>query len=174
MRLGLVILLLLPFAAQAGALPEPLQRAMARNPQGWAREAAALVRGYGDAAGVDGTGIARFIAVERAAARARTLGWLAEADFDFDGQVSVAEGADYAQTLSVRGRAGFGAMVARADTDKDGVVSATEAQAVAAQAADRRLSPARIAALQALMALDGDGNGRVSLTEVQAAVPVGG
>lgn len=178
MRLILILLLVLPLAARSGPLPqplpEPLLAAVARDPQGWLRQMTDLVRGYGDGAGVDAAGIARFVAVDRAAARARVLGWLAEADFDFDGQVSPQEGAAYATTLSVRGRTAFGALVAGADADGDGLLTAEEGAAAARRAADRRMGPGRQAGLAALIALDRDGDGRVGLAELQAALPPAG
>jgi hypothetical protein len=178
MRVILVLLLVLPLAARSGPLPEPLpeplQAAVARDPQGWLRQMTDLVRGYGDAAGVDAAGIARFVAVERAAARARVLGWLAEADFDFDGRVSPQEAAAYATTLSVRGRTAFGALLAGADADGDGLLTADEGAGAALRAADRRMGPGRQAGLAALIALDRDGDGRVGLAELQAALPPAG
>lgn len=165
MRLILALLLLFPAVARAD---DPADW-RARDPDGWLAEVRAMVLGYGGAEGLSAAGIARFVAVERAGARARTLGWLVEADLDFDGQVTPAEIADFSQTLSARGRAAFGAMIARADGDRDGVITPAEGQALATRSANRRITPAKEAALRALMGLDSNNDGFVTLSEVEVA-----
>jgi hypothetical protein len=153
----------------AGIAPSVLARLQAA-PDRYVDRTAEMIAGYGGAEGIDANGIARYIAVTRAEARALRFRDLLAADLDNDGAVTDAEVATLAPLLGARDRGRLVRGHAQGDTDEDGVLTAGELQRLAERAGLRRVSEATAAGLQGLMAFDLDGNGLVSATEVTAVV----
>jgi hypothetical protein len=156
-------------AASAQDLPAPLAARLAENPDAVLRQAGEVILGHGSSGGIDRAGILRMVAIERAAARARSLSALLSADLDGNGTVSPDEAQATAATRSAASRGRLLAQVAAADADADGQLAPAEIRTAAEAQALRALSPAREARLLDLMALDADADGRLTLAEVRSA-----
>lgn len=170
MRFLLLFLMLWPGLVLADALPDAAVKRILRDPGGWMAQATRLIAGFGGADGLRAEGIARHVAIERAAARAGALRDLLVADLDGDGAVTAAEAADYMQVLSARGRGGFLLDLAGADGDGDGTASAAELATMATAAGLAALPPADEARLAWVLAFDGNGDGAVTLVEMRQGV----
>ncbi|MGL5008250.1 MAG: hypothetical protein ACRC6I_00080, partial [Paracoccaceae bacterium] len=131
-----------------------------------AEEAVTLIMGYGRDGGIDGAGIATWLAVERALARSQVMRRMVEADLDADGTVTAAEVGVIAGAAAAGVRGRIMQNHAAADGDGDGAVSAAEAGARATAVAMERVSEGDAARAMALMGLDLDGNGVLTLMEV--------
>jgi hypothetical protein len=165
--------------AQEAPVPETvLPGALARVEAGLAKrlqrdagdvieDAMTLVLGYGRDGGIDRAGIEQSLAVDRARVRANILRRLVEADLDADGTVTTDEIGIIAGAAEARyrGRVMFGH--AAADADSDGRVTGDEARAQAQRAAMDQISDADAARSLALMGLDLDADGRLTLTELR-------
>ncbi|WP_091302168.1 hypothetical protein [Gemmobacter aquatilis] len=151
-------------------LPEAMKKRIARGPEAYLAQMTRLIGGFGGVTGLKSEGIARYVAVERAAARADALRELLVADLDADGTVTAAEAEGVMQVLSARGRGGFLLTFTVADADGDGRAGPQELQAAADRAAEARLGDAAAAQLQAVLVFDADGDAAVSLRELQAGV----
>jgi hypothetical protein len=146
-----------------------LAKRMQRDMDDVAADAMTLILGYGQGGAIDRAGIATWLAVERASARAQVMRRIVEADLDADGVVSAAEIGVIAATAEARLRGRIMQNHSAADSNGDGAVSATEAAARAEAFAQEQVSDADAARAMALMGLDLDGNGQLTLTEVQEA-----
>lgn len=125
-----------------------------------------LVLGYGTDGAIDRAGIERAIAVDRARQRATILRRLIEADLDADGRVTGAEIAVIAAAAEARYRGRVMMAHTAADTDADGTVTPDEARLAAQAFAMDRVSDADAARVLALMGLDLDGDGRLTMAEL--------
>lgn len=170
MRRLLIFLLFWPALALAGPLPDAATKRILRDPDGWMVQATRLIAGFGGPGGLTAAGLARHVAIERAAARAGALRDLLVADLDGDGAVSGPEAADYMQVLSARGRGGFLVALAAADADGDGSATGAELRAAADAAALDALPPAEEARLEWVLAFDANGDGAVTLGEMRQGV----
>lgn len=170
--IGVACLCAQPAAAET-ALPEPLTKAIKANPQRFVEDAAEVIHGFGTPGaepGVDAVGIDTAIALVRAEARAGALRKLLAADLDGDGAVTATEMAVLAAAARASDRGKLIALQAAADRNGDGTATPPELVAQAEDEARRSYPENRAALLRNLMLLDADGNGRVTLVEVQAAV----
>jgi hypothetical protein len=163
-------------AEEAAAMPVALAgvevalaKRMQRDMGDVSAEAMTLILGYGADGGIDRAGIETWLAVERAVARAQVMRRMVEADLNADGTVAAAEIAVIAAAAEagVRGRIMQNHRLA--DADGDGAVSAAEAAARAEAFAMERVSEGDAARAMALMGLDMDGDGRLTLAEVDKA-----
>jgi hypothetical protein len=152
-------------AAVDGALAKRMQRDMGDV----AEDAMTLIMGYGQDGAIDRAGIGTWLAVERAVARAQVMRRIVEADLNADGTVAAAEITVIAAAAEARLRGRIMQNHALADADGDGAVSAIEATARAEAFALERVSEGDGARALALMGLDMDGDGRLTLAEVDAA-----
>ncbi len=146
-----------------------LAKRMQRDMGDVAEEAMTLILGYGTGGAIGRDGISTWLAVERAAARAQVLRRMIEADLDGDGAVGSAEIAVIAAAAEARLRGRIMQNHALADADGDGAVSPAEATARAQAFAMERVSEGDAARAMALMGLDMDGDGRLTLAEVDEA-----
>jgi hypothetical protein len=148
-----------------GALAKRMQRDM----EDVASDAMTLILGYGRDGGIDRAGIATWLAVERAVARAQVMRRVIEADLDGDGSVAAVEIA----VITAAAEAGLRGRImqshALADGDGDGAVSAIEAARRAEAFAMEEVSEADAAQAMALLGLDLDSDGRLTLAEVDRA-----
>jgi EF hand len=151
-------------------VPEKTQKRMREAPEAFLTDAADMILGFGRDGGINRAGIEDFIAMDRAKARAGVMGQLMAGDLDGDGAASAAEVTVLVGTLAAdrRGRAALG--FAAADTDGDGAVTAAEMTAEVAMAGANAVSPAKVAALLAMMTLDLDKDGTLTLDEAREAV----
>jgi hypothetical protein len=149
-----------------GALAKRMQRDM----DDVAEDAMTLILGYGTGGGIDRAGIETWLSVERATARAQVMRRIIEADLNADGTVTAAEIAVIAGAAEARLRGRIMQNHALADVDGDGAVSGPEAAARAQAFAMERVSEGDAARALALMGLDMDGDGRLTLAEVDEAV----
>ncbi len=168
-------LILLPLLASlAGpALAQDLSEAalqrLRSDPAPFLDLAAQVIASQGEAGVVGLAGVDRFVAVERAMARAAAMR-LQMADGDLDGLVTEAELtarlAALAQAQNSRAWAQFQA----ADGDGNGVLSAAELSEFGHAQAFTAFSEMDEALVRMVLSFDGDGDGLVSLGEVQAGV----
>jgi hypothetical protein len=148
-----------------GALAKRMQRDM----DDVAADAMTLILGYGTGEGIDRAGIETALAVERAVARAQVMRRIVEADLDADGTVAAGEITVIAGAAEAGLRGRIMQNHALADADGDGAVSAAEAATRAEAFAMERVSEGDAARAMALMGLDMDGDGRLTLAEVDQA-----
>ncbi len=153
-----------------GGLPEKMLKRMKEAPDAFVSDAADLILGFGRDGGIDKAGIGQAIAVERASARAKEMRQLMSADLDGDGLARADEIAVLVQAAPANGRGRVALAFDAADTDRDGGVSASEMAAQVQREGEDAVSPARAAALAALMQLDLDSDGSLTLGEVRDAV----
>ena len=146
-----------------------LAKRMQRDMGDVAADAMTLILGYGTDGAIDRTGIATWLSVERAVARAQVMRRIIEADLDGDGTVAATEIAVIAAAASANLRGRIMQNHALADADGDGAVAAPEAAARAQAFAMERVSEGDAARSMALMGLDLDGDGRLTLAEVDRA-----
>lgn len=170
----IVATLLLTLVGATGAwaqgLPAPLAARLAENPDSVLRQAEGIILGHGTGGAIDREGIMNMVAIDRAAARARAMAQLAAADLDADGTVTMDEARVLAATRSANSRGRLLAQAAAADADGDGFILQAELRTMAEAQALRAVSPAREARMLDLLAMDGNGDGALTLAEVQAAV----
>ena len=170
---GLLALLLIWVATSAGAaitLPDALSKRIKGDPAAYLDEVAGLIAGYGTAGGIDAAGLDQVVALTRAGARASAFARLMRADLDGDGAVQTAEMAVLAASVAAEDRGKLAVLFARADTDGDGKVAPAEIQAYAGAAGQASYSDAKAGQLRAVMAFDGNGDGRVTLDEVKSGL----
>lgn len=157
-------------ARLAERLPARVLRRMRMAPDRVLREAASLIYGHGRDGAIDARGIGRALALARADARGRALGQLLRADLDADGALTAEEAAALDGTAALRDRGRTQLALREADADGDGRASAAELAAQAERAARERVTDADAEAMEALLALDRGGDGRVDLDEVARAL----
>ncbi|MGL4320376.1 MAG: hypothetical protein ACRCS3_05885 [Paracoccaceae bacterium] len=148
-----------------GALAKRMQRDMGDV----AEDAMTLILGYGAGGAIDRAGIETWLAVERAVARAQVMRRMIEADLNADGTVAATEIAVIAAAAEAGIRGRIMQNHALADGDGDGAISAPEATARAEAFAMEEVSEGDAARAMALMGLDLDGDGRLTLDEVDKA-----
>lgn len=159
-------------AVMAAHMPEKLLKHIHRAPDAFVIEVTGEIATYGDAAGLEPDGIERMIASDRARARARAVEGLMRADLDNDGSVARAE-LDNLIAISAEGARGRVETAWRmADADDNGAASGAEVRAYADHQALKSLSEEQAAALRAYMAMDGNGDGHLTVDEAIAAVKV--
>ncbi len=132
--------------------------------------ASEAIIGYGQSGRIDSEGIARMIAVRRAASRSSHLRQLQVADLDNDGQVSRQEVGAVLPTLSARLRARLVHLHREADGDGNGVVDVHELRDWAEASARRSLSEKWAQDYRRVMLADLDRDGWVSLEEIAATM----
>jgi len=154
----------------AQPVPDLVMKRLQKDPGAYLDLAADLIHGFGGAQGIDRAGIARFVALQRAAERASAMRRLLLADLDFDGQISKVELGDVAAAASAYARGRLWKLHEAADRDGDGVVVALEVEAFGRAEAMRLFSVADEAEIMSVLAFDGDKNGWVDLPEVRAAL----
>jgi hypothetical protein len=152
--LGLV-LLASGARAQEGEGEAALRDSIARDPDRFEAEVIDLIAGFGLDGGLTLQGIDDHIALERAAARASALRRLMAVDLDADGSLTRDE-------LAVAQRA--------AGASARGRLERAEIAAEGEAAALRAMGAVDAAALRALLTLDADGNGSLTLPELSAAM----
>lgn len=160
------------FCLAGAALAEEtaLEKAMQKDPGRFADRVTDLIAGFGGPEGLRTAGIEEHIALERAGARAAALRRLMAIDLDADGaldreELSVSQRAANAAT---RGR--LERQFAAADANADGQIDQGEMLADGQAAALRSLGEAEAAMLRALMTLDADGDGALTVAELDLAM----
>jgi hypothetical protein len=135
------------------------------------REAAeAVILGYGHDGAIDAAGIETMISVRRAALRASQGRRLLIADLDNDGQVARAEVGAVMPALSASQRPRLMALHRAADADGEGTVDAAELRAFIQIHAESGFDDDKAAEYRRVMLADLDGDGRVTLDEVDRVV----
>lgn len=169
-RLTAVILGLVTVQPVSAQGDEALAEAMERNPDRLLTMAEDVIAGYGGPDGLTAAGIADYIALERAAARAAAMRKLLALDLDNDGSVSRSELAVVVRAASADERGRLERQFKAADIDANDSLDAAEIRAEGQIAALKALSDAEAGVLAALMTLDANANGALLAEEVQAAV----
>lgn len=156
--------------AMMETLPEQTVKRLRDDPRRFVGEASVLIYGHGRDGAIDAQGLARFIALERAAVRARSMRRLLEADLNNDGAMDAGEVASLADAGSANERGRLRLAHQAADLDRDGRVTMEELRRLGQIEAMAELSDADAAILMAFMGFDSDGDGRVTISEVKQAV----
>lgn len=167
---GIMLWLTGAVAVWAQSVPDTVLKRLKAAPEPYLELAADLIHGFGGAQGIDRAGIARFVALERAEARASVLRRVFLADLDFDIVVSSEEIAQVAAAASASMRGRLWKLHAAADADGDGVATAAEIDGFAKTEALRVFSVADEAEVMSVLAFDSNADGWVNLAEVKAAV----
>lgn len=171
MRAVLVwVFICLAGAAGAQGLSEAVLKQVQADPEPFLELAANLIHGFGGPDGIDAAGVGRFVALERAEARAWALRRLAVADLDFDGQVTAEEYAVLAAAASAKARGRLWALFEKADANGNRVATAEEAAVFAKAEAMRAFGPTDEAVARAVLTFDSNADGWVTMDEVKAAV----
>lgn len=171
MRIVLTLALMLwPALAPAQEGAAALARQIERDAEGVLEDVSVIILGYGTGGAMDCAALENLVALERADARALGFRRLQGADLDGDGAIAGAEMRAKAAASSAAARGRLMVYFAKADGDGDDLVSAPELQTYANAVALSFFSPRKEAQLYALMGLDADGDGRVTLDEARAAI----
>lgn len=147
-------------------LPDRFVKRLAKARAQFVEQAAAIILGYGTAAGVDAAGIETFIASERATVRAREMARLLAGDLDNDGALSGGELAVLVANAAVGKRGQLQVAHGSADGDLNGIVSADELRAFGQSKALDQMDEDEAADWRRFMLFDLDHDGRVVLAEV--------
>ena len=151
-------------------VPEKTLKRMRDAPDAFLIDAFDMILGYGTDGAIDAAGIDRFIAVDRAEARAKAAASLLAADLNADGAVGATEISVLVQAQAARQRGRLMQNFNAADNDGNGTVSGPEVAAAADTAAGDAVSPAKATALRSMMALDLDGDKLLTMDEVVKSV----
>lgn len=168
-------LILLPLLAGTAspALAQDLSEAalqrLQSDPAPFLELAATVISSQGEAGAVGMAGVDRFVAMERAMARAAAMR-LQMADGDLDGVVTEAEMTARLAALAQVQNSRLWAQFQAADGDGDGALSAAELSAFGHAQAFTAFSEMDEALVRMVLSFDADGDGMVSLGEVQAGV----
>jgi len=154
--------------AATNAVPAATVKRMRSAPDRFVQEAGRLIYGYGQAGAIDAPDLARYVALQRATTRARTLRSFLDADLDNDGAVSGDEIAARADTLAANARGRLRFAHQSADLNRDGSVSWDEMRDLAQLDAMVTMSAEDEAVVLGFMGFDTDKNGQVTVSEVQA------
>lgn len=168
-------LILLPLLASLASplcaqdLSEAAMQRLRSDPAPFLELAASVITAQGEAGAVGMAGVDRFVAMERAMARAAAMR-LQMADGDLDGVVTEAEMTARLAALAQAQNGRLWAQFQAADGDGDGALSAAELSAFGHAQAFTAFSEMDEALVRMVLSFDGDGDGMVSLGEVQAGV----
>jgi hypothetical protein len=156
-----------PMPAALSAVPQAVAKRLQRAPDAFVEDAASLILGYGQNGGIDRDGIAQFVAVERARARAGALRRMWEADLDADGAVTRVELGVLVAAAEARYRGRMMLTHEAADADADGTVTTVEMLAKANVMALDQFSAADEERMMGMLYLDLNADGRLTLDEVR-------
>ncbi len=156
--------------AFAQEVPDGVLKRLKSDPEAYLDLAADLIHGFGGVPGIDRAGIARFVALERAALRAGALRRVYLADLDFHNAVHRGAVAQLAAAASACGRGRLWRLLEAADRNGDGVVDQAEIAGFGQAEALRGFNAADEAGVVSVLAFDGNADGWVDLAEVKAAV----
>jgi hypothetical protein len=156
-----------PMPAALQGVPEALAKRLRRAPDDFVADAASLILGYGRDGAIDRDGIAQYVAVERARARAGALRRMWEADLNADGAVTRVELGVLVAAAEARYRGRMMLTHEAADGDGDGTVTAVEMLAKANVMALEQFSAADEERAMGMLFLDLNGDGILTLDEVR-------
>lgn len=165
-----VLLGIVPMMVLADGLPQAVVAQVARDPDKYLEDLAVLIAGFGQDGAIDAAGLQNMVAMARADARAVAFRRLQGADLDGDGAIGGAEMRVKAAALAAAARGRLIVNFGKADLDGDDQVTVAELQGYANQAAEQAFGAEKAAGVMAILALDGDGDGRVTLAEAEAAL----
>jgi Ca2+-binding EF-hand superfamily protein len=168
----LVLGMIAPVAAQdlGETLGDEFAALLRERPDAFRAAAEAAILGHGRDGAIDAAGIETMISVRRAALRASQGRRLLVADLDNDGQVTRAEVGAVVPALSASQRPRLVALHRGADADGDGTVEATELRDFIRIHAEHGFDDDKAAEYRRVMLADLDGDGRVTLDEVDRVV----
>lgn len=149
----------------------PLQDAMRKDPDRFRAIAEDVVAGFGGPKGLTPAGIEEHIALDRAAARAGAMRRLLAMDLDNDATISRDELAITLRAASATARGRLERQFTAADTNNDARIDSAEMRAEGQTAALRALTEEEAGVLRALMSLDADKDGALTLVELRQAMP---
>lgn len=152
--------------AMQTSLPNATFKQLEAAPDVFMEQMAGLILGYGGAEGLNGTGIANYLAVNKAYIRAREMRRFLVADLNNDAQVTLDEMNILIQTENARSRGRLLVGFYKADTDGNDTVSMGEVRSFAEARASGAITQNDASLLEALVTLDLNGDGYVSLDEI--------
>lgn len=157
-------------AQSSTGMAEDVRKSIQRSPSTWERTAIGLILGFGGPDGLTAEGLDKAIEVQRAGVRARARADLLVADLDDDGAISAEERDLALRPLSESHRARLVQRLLAADADGNGKVSAAEVTAAARGVAEAEPDADQHARLRAILTLDADGKGGVTVDELHRGV----
>ncbi len=169
MTAAVLMIVLLVQAAVADNLT-PLEDAMRQNPDRFRAMAEDVIAGFGGPSGLTPRGIEDHVALDRAAARASSMRRLLAMDLDNDGAVTRDELAVTLRAASATARGRLERQFTAADSTPDNRIDSAEIRAEGQAAALRALTEEEANVLRALMSLDADRDGALTLVELRRAM----
>jgi Ca2+-binding EF-hand superfamily protein len=169
-----VILGILPVVVLAEGLPATVVAQVQHDPAKYLDDLSVMISGFGVDGAIDRAGLQNVVAMARADARATAMRRLQGADLDGDGAVSGDEMRMKAAASAASARGRLILYFGKADVNGDDRVSAEELQAYANLVAQQSFSEDKAAAVYAILGFDKNGDGRVNLAEVKAAIALVG
>lgn len=161
---------IVPLMVLADGLPQAVAAQVARDPEKYLDDLAVLIEGFGQNGAIDAAGLQNMIAMARADARAVAFRRLQGADLNGDGAIAGDEMRIKAAALAAAARGRLVVNFGKADLNSDDQVSIEELQGYANAAAEQAFGADKAAAVLAILALDGDGDGRVTVAEARTAL----
>lgn len=165
-----MILAFMPVMGQAQDLPKSVKAKINRDAQDYIDEVSVLIMGFGRDGVIDRAGLENVVSLARAEARALAYRRLQGADLDGDGAISGQEVQIAAAAASAVSRGRLLVYFGHADADGNGQVAVPEMQAYAEHVALDIVSAAKVQATMAVLALDQNGDGQVSVAEAGQAI----
>ena len=169
-----VFLTMMPVMVTAQGIPADLAARVEGDPQKYMDDLAVMIAGFGQNGAIDGPGLRNVVAMARADARAMAMRRLQGADLDADGAIAGDEMRVKAAASAALARGRLVLYFGKADLDGDDHVSADELHAYANLVAQQIYSEDKVAAVYAILGFDGNGDGRVTLAEVETAIAFAG
>ena len=157
-------------AAAIAALPAATVKRLRSAPDRFLQEAGRLIYGYGADGAIDAAGLARYVALQRASVRARSMRSFLDADLNNDGAVSSDEITARADTLAANARGRLIFAHKAADLENDTTVSAEEMRNLAELDAMDSLTADEEQVILGFIGFDADKDGLVTTAEVQTLI----
>lgn len=165
-----VLVGIIPLMVLADNLPQSIAARIERDPEKYLDDLAVLIAGFGRDGAIDDAGLQNMVAMARADARALAFRRLQGADLDGDGAIAGEEMRITAAALAAAARGRLVVNFGKADQDGDDLVTVAELQGYANAVAEQAFSADKAAAVMAVMVLDRDGDGRVTVDEARMAL----
>lgn len=165
-----MILAFLPLMAAAQDLSKALAAKVVRDPEKYLDDIKVIITGFGTEGAIDRAALQQVVAMERAEARAIAFRRLQDADLNGDGTIDGDEMGTKAAASAAVARGRLILHFGKADANGDNRVGAEELQIYANTVALEMFSARKEADIYAVMEFDKDGDARVTLPEVRAAI----
>jgi Ca2+-binding EF-hand superfamily protein len=158
--------------AMITSLPPEVRDDLLSGPKGFVARFRTVILGFGGPDGIGGPAIDLYIDAVRAQARNDVRSGLLDADLDNDGDILLSEVERLCPVVSAYQRAALREAFQQADADGDATVTEAEIALEAEVQARNRIDASDEMVLRSLVRFDLDGNGLVSMGEVERIAEV--